>query len=47
MEELERLVGRFITPTLVMDGEVLIGFAMNVSRIRELLETKGYLHPEP
>jgi len=46
MEELKRLVGRFITPTLVIDGEVLIGFAMNFSRIRELLEAKGYLPSE-
>ena len=46
MEELKRLVGRFITPTLVIDGEVLIGFAMNFPRIRELLEAKGYLASE-
>jgi hypothetical protein len=37
MDELERLVGRFVTPTLVIDGEILLGFGMNIGRMRELL----------
>jgi len=37
MDELERLVGRFATPTLVIDGEILLGFGMNIGRVRELL----------
>ena len=46
MDELERVAGRFVTPTLVIDGEVLIGFAMNLPRVRELLEAGGYLPSE-
>jgi hypothetical protein len=38
MDELERLVGRFVTPTLVIDGEILLGFGMNIGRMRELLK---------
>jgi glutaredoxin len=37
MEELEGLVGRFVTPALVIDGEILLGFGMNMGRVRELL----------
>jgi hypothetical protein len=37
MEELEGLVGRFVTPTLVIDGEILLGFGINIGRVRELL----------
>ena len=36
MEELRRLVGRFITPTLVIGDEVLIGFGMNLARIVQI-----------
>jgi len=36
MEELKELVGRFITPTLVIGDEVLIGFGMNLARIGEI-----------
>ncbi len=43
MDELKALVGRFITPTLVIDGETLIGFGMNLDRVRELLQKGGYL----
>jgi hypothetical protein len=38
MEELEDLVGRFLTPTLVIEDEVLLGFGANLGRIRELLK---------
>jgi len=37
MEELTKTVGRFATPTLVIGDEVLLGFAMNIKRIRSLL----------
>jgi glutaredoxin len=37
MDELKSLVGRFITPTLVIDGETLLGFGTNIGRVRELL----------
>jgi len=37
MDELKSLVGRFVTPTLVIDGETLLGFGMNIGRVRELL----------
>jgi glutaredoxin len=37
MEELKRLMGRFITPTIVIDGEVLLGFGMSFARIVQLL----------
>ena len=37
MGELKSLVGRFITPTLVIDGETLLGFGTNIGRVRELL----------
>jgi len=43
MDELKRLVGRFATPTLIIDGEVLLGFGMNLARVRELLKAGGYL----
>jgi len=43
MAELKRLVGRFATPALVIDGEVLLGFGMNLPRVRELLVAGGYL----
>jgi glutaredoxin len=38
MDELKSLVGRFITPTLVIDGETLLGFGTNIGRVRELLK---------
>ncbi len=37
MDELKSLVGRFITPTLLIDGETLLGFGTNMGRVRELL----------
>lgn len=43
MAELKALIGRFMTPTLVIDGEALIGFSANMSRVRELLHQGGYL----
>ena len=43
MQELEKLAGRFITPTLVIDGEVLIGFSINLPLVRQLLEERGDL----
>ena len=46
MAELKELVGRFITPILVIDGEHLIGFGMNASRVHELLQQGGYLEGE-
>ncbi len=38
MEELRNLAGRFATPTIVIDGEVLLGFGLNMARIIELLQ---------
>jgi len=38
MDELKSLVGRFVTPTLVIDGETLLGFGTNIGRVRELLK---------
>ncbi|GEM_PF-1671286 len=46
MDELKALVGRFITPVLVIDGEVLLGFGANMARVRELLRQGGYLDGE-
>jgi hypothetical protein len=40
MEELEQLAGRFITPTLIIDGEILLGFGANLGRMREVLQEK-------
>jgi len=37
MEELKERVGRFMTPTIVIGEEVLVGFGMSLSRIQELL----------
>jgi glutaredoxin 3 len=37
MEELREKVGRFMTPTIVIGEEVLIGFGMSLARILELL----------
>lgn len=43
MRELEELAGRFITPTLWIDGETVIGFAMNLPHIKALLQQGGHL----
>jgi hypothetical protein len=43
MEEVQELVGRFATPTLLIDGETVLGFGMNMARVRELLQQGGYL----
>ncbi len=43
MEELKAVAGRFITPTLVIDGQLFIGFGMNLGPIREALRRGGYL----
>ncbi len=37
MEELTKTVGRFATPTIVIGDEVLLGFAMNIERVKSLL----------
>jgi glutaredoxin len=37
MEELKELMGRFVTPTIVIGKEVLVGFAANRRRIEELV----------
>ena len=41
MEELKKLVGRFLTPVIVVDDEVLIGFGMSLNRIQELFGGEG------
>jgi hypothetical protein len=38
MDELKRLAGRFFTPTLLIDDEILLGFGTNIGRVRELLK---------
>ncbi len=42
MEELKKVAGRFITPTLVIDGQVFIGFGMNLGAIQQALREGGY-----
>ena len=37
MQELKTLMGRFITPTIVIGEEVLLGFGPSYARIQELL----------
>jgi hypothetical protein len=37
MQELKQLMGRFITPTIVIGDEVLLGFGSSYARILELL----------
>ncbi len=37
MEGLKQLMGRFITPTIVIGEEVLLGFGANLTRIQELV----------
>lgn len=44
MDELKATAGRFITPTLVIDGEVFIGFGANLEQIRDRLSEQGYLN---
>lgn len=44
MQELKQLMGRFVTPTIVIGKEVFLGFGPNFHRIQELLgarEDKG------
>ena len=41
MEELREKAGRFMTPTIVIGEEVLIGFGMSLARILELLGLAG------
>jgi len=43
MQELEKIAGRFVTPMLWIDGEVVIGFGMNMPEIQKLLRQGGYL----
>ncbi len=43
MDELKEVAGRFITPTLVIDGQVFIGFGMNLGAIQQALRKGGYL----
>ncbi len=43
MEELKQIIGRFVTPVLVIDGEVFLGFGMNLPQIQRLLKERGYL----
>ena len=43
MQELKDLAGRFITPTLKIDGEMVIGFGINMPEIKELLQKGEYL----
>jgi len=38
MEELKELVGRFVTPTLVIGDEVFLGFGANLARIVKIFE---------
>lgn len=43
MNELKELMGRFVTPVLVIDGDVFLGFGANLARIQEKLRKGGYL----
>ena len=40
MDELRALMGRFITPTIVIGTEVLLGFGTNLDRIIQLVGAK-------
>lgn len=40
MGELKALMGRFITPTIVIGKEVLLGFGPNLDRINRLVDAK-------
>jgi hypothetical protein len=40
MDELRALMGRFVTPTIVIGKEVLLGFGMNFDRIIQLVGAK-------
>jgi len=41
MDQLKKLMGRFITPTIVIGDEVLLGFGMNLDRIRQLFSNRS------
>lgn len=43
MDEVKELVGRFATPTLLINGETILGFGMNMVRVHTLLQQGGYL----
>jgi len=45
MQELRRRMGRFVTPTIVIGDEVLLGFGMNLDRIRQLLSRHPSAYP--
>lgn len=45
LEELKRVVGRLATPTIVIDGQVFVGFATNRAKIEAAL--KGVGGPQP
>ncbi len=36
-QRLEKLIGRVATPTIVVDGEIIIGFEDNKDRLTQLL----------
>jgi len=40
LAELNKLVGHYMTPTIVLDGQVLIGFGPSFQRIEELLAAR-------
>lgn len=42
-DELGKRVGHFTTPALVIGGDTLLGFGMNMVRVRELLQQGCYL----
>ncbi len=43
MQALKAAAGRFITPTLEIDGQIVIGFGRNLEHIKSLLRKGGYL----
>jgi len=43
VDEVKSLVGRFAMLALVIDGEMLLGFGLNMARVRELLQQGVYL----
>lgn len=43
LRELREVIGRMATPTILIGGQVLIGFAANRARIEELLRKGGFV----
>jgi hypothetical protein len=46
MEDLQKLMGRFITPTIVIGKQAFLGFGPNMEQIQKLLRSQESTQPQ-